>query len=119
MFTGAAQEYFEKDSKGQPQEPEKRFWRPTAEERRKLIMPFVWGEVATRQIFKTCIEQPVTLTNGLWFSHSLQRDVCRAPDPRVDSNRKVPNPNDGPRMANGRPAFKGKVRVRRMGRPAV
>src|SRR5688572_18732321 len=71
MFSGAAEEYFEKDSKGQPQAGEKRFWRPNAEERREVLTPFLWSVVASKgQIFgDPSSNSRAHVTNGLWFSY--------------------------------------------------
>lgn len=113
MFTGAAQEYFKRDSKGQPGDAEKRFWRSTAEERRALIMPFLWREVAAKgQIFgDPAANSRAHVTNGLWFSYPGYNEMfAGAPDPRIDSNDKLPNPNlTVLEWLNSRSAFKGKV----------
>ena len=42
MFTGADRDYFKKGKSGEPGESEKRFWRPTADERR-AIMWRIWS----------------------------------------------------------------------------
>lgn len=113
MFTGASHEYFKKDSNGQPGEAEKRFWRPTAEERRAALTPFLWSEVAAKgQIFGDPSANSLShVTNGLWFSYPGYNEMfAGAPDARVDSNRKIPNPNVTVlEWLNGRPTFKGKV----------
>src|SRR5262245_33712101 len=52
MFTGADADYFKKEEDGKPGAAERRFWRPTAEERRATLMPFMWGAIAAQgQIF--------------------------------------------------------------------
>ena len=113
MFSGAAQEYFEKDSKGQPQAAEKRFWRPNAGERRQALTPFLWTEVAANgQILgDPSSNSRAHVTNGLWFSYPGYNEMfAGSPDARVDSNRKIPNPNVTVlEWLNTRPAFKGKV----------
>src|SRR5262245_8342215 len=46
------------------------FWRPTVEERRKYLMPFLWGEIAARgQIFGNQAKgSDCRVTNGRNFS---------------------------------------------------
>src|SRR5690606_32957891 len=46
------------------------FWAKTAEERRKILMPFVWGFIAEEgQIHGNReLDSKVNLTNGMWFS---------------------------------------------------
>jgi hypothetical protein len=113
MFDGAAGEYFKKDSKGQPDAAEKRFMRPTAEERRAFVMPFMWSVIAKEgQIFGDPSKQSLShVTNGLWFSYPGYNEMFSgAADPRVDSNDKVPNPNVTVlEWLNGRPGFAGHV----------
>lgn len=113
MFSGAAQEYFKKDSKGQPGEAERRFWRSTAGERRAALTPFLWSEVATKgQIFgDPSSGSRVHVTNGLWFSYPGYNEMfAGVADARIDSNNKLPNPNlTVLEWLNSRPAFKGKV----------
>ena len=113
MFGGASREYFKKEEDGAPGAAEKRFWRPTTEERRAALMPFVWGTVATRgQILGDPSRQSrAHLTNGLWFSYPGYNEMFSgAADPRVDSNDKVPNPNVTVfEWLNGRPGFRGRV----------
>ena len=113
FFGGADRDYFKQDKQGSGGEPEKRFWRTTAEERRQALMPFVWKTIATRgQIFGD--EQAGStsrLTNGLWFSYPGYNELFAGfSDSRIDSNNKVPNPNLTVfEWLNTRPAFKGKV----------
>jgi hypothetical protein len=113
MFTGADAGYFKKEEKGEPGAAEKRFWRPTAEERRAILMPFMWTTIATKgQIFgDPSAGSRAHVTNGLWFSYPGYNEMfAGAADPRVDSNDKVPNPNVTVlEWLNGRPGFRGRV----------
>jgi hypothetical protein len=113
VFTGAASDYFKKDSKGEPGALEKRYMRATAEERRALVMPFLWTVIAKDgQIFGDPSRHSLAhVTNGLWFSYPGYNEMLSgAPDPRVDSNDKVPNPNVTVlEWLNGRPGFAGRV----------
>jgi len=113
MFGGADLDYFKKDKDGKPAAVSKRFWRDTAEERRAVMMPFVWSTIATKgQIFgDPARESRVHVTNGLWFSYPGYNEMfAGAADPRVDSNDKVPNPNVTVlEWLNSRPGFTGRV----------
>jgi hypothetical protein len=113
FFSGADREYFTRDKEGNAGEPERRFWRPTAAERRAELMPFVWKAMATRgQVFGDPDAGSVSrLTNGLWFSYPGYSEMLTGiADPRVDSNNKVPNPNLTVfEWLNRRPGFEGRV----------
>jgi hypothetical protein len=113
MFTGADRAYFKQDKTGEPGASEKRFWRPTPEERRAVLMPFMWSTIATKgQIFGDPSKASrAHLTNGLWFSYPGYNEMFSGfADPRIDSNDKVPNPNVTVlEWLNGRPGFEGRV----------
>jgi hypothetical protein len=91
------------------------FMRDTAEARRTALLPFIWGEVATRgQIFgnqgKGSI---VAVTNGKKFSYPGYNEIITGyGDPRIDSNDKKPNPNQNVfEWLNTRPGLQGRVAV--------
>ncbi len=90
-----------------------RFWRETPEARRAALMPFLWQVVARDgQIFGDSTRgAPTMVTNGLWFSYPGYNELLAgAPDPRVDSNDKVPNPNVTVlEWLNGRACCRGRV----------
>ena len=113
FFGGADRDYFKKQKDGTPGPAERRFWRPTVDERRAVLMPFVWSTIASKgQILGDASKgSSVRLTNGLWFSYPGYNEMLSgAADPRVDSNDKVPNPNVTVlEWLNGRPGFKGQV----------
>ena len=113
MFTGADRGYFKQDKTGVPGAAEKRFWRSTPEERRTVLMPFMWGTIASSgQIFGDPSKgSRAHLTNGLWFSYPGYNEMFSgAADPRVDSNDKIPNPNVTVlEWLNGRPGFQDRV----------
>ena len=113
MFGGADRDYFKKGKPGEVSAPEKRFWRATAEERRAALMPFMWSTIAEKgQIFGDPAKKSrAHVTNGLWFSYPGYNEMfAGAPDPRIDSNDKVPNPNVTVlEWLNTRPGFKGRV----------
>ncbi len=113
LFTGAERALFRKTSTGDPSPEEKRFGRDTPEARRSALMPFFWSVLAPRgQVFGDPSKQSVSrVTNGLWFSYPGYNEILSgAPDPRIDSNDKVPNPNVTVlEWLNGRPGFQGRV----------
>lgn len=113
VFGGADGAYFQKDASGNSTGVEKRYDRATAEERRALLMPFVWTEIARRgQIFGDSSRgSRASVTNGLWFSYPGYNEMFSGTaDARIDSNDKVPNPNLTVfEWLNGRPGFSGKV----------
>ena len=91
----------------------RRYLRDTAEARREALLPFFWSVVARHgQVFGDASKDaPARLTNGLKFSYPGYNEMlCGFPDPRIDSNNKVPNPNVTVlEWLNGRPGFAGKV----------
>lgn len=113
FFGGAQAEYFKKDSSGQPAALERRLAAGEATERRQRLLPFVWTTVASAgQIFgDPGAGSRAHVTNGLWFSYPGYNEMfAGAPDARVDSNDKVPNPNVTVlEWLNHRPGFAGRV----------
>jgi hypothetical protein len=113
FFDGADRNYFKRDKNGNAGEPERRFWRATQDERRAILMPFVWKTIASRgQIFgDPSAGSESRITNGLWFSYPGYNEMFAGlADPRIDSNNKVPNPNVTVlEWLNRRPGFQGRV----------
>ena len=113
MFGGADEAYFKRDGKGVIDPVSKKYEGPTGEARRTLLMPFMWTTIAKQgQIFGDPSQQSRShVTNGLWFSYPGYNEMLSgAPDPRIDSNQKVENPNVTVlEWLNGRPGFAGRV----------
>jgi hypothetical protein len=113
LFTGAERALLRPTATGEASVTEKRFWRETADARRAALMPFFWSVVAVRgQVFGDPSRQSLSrVTNGLWFSYPGYNEILSgAPDSRIDSNDKVPNPNVTVlEWLNGRPGFQGRV----------
>lgn len=90
-----------------------RFHRETPEERRKLLMPFFWSEIAEKgQIFGAPeANSEVVVTNTMHFSYpGYQEILCGFPDAKFDSNDKIQNHNATVlEWLNKKPAFAGKV----------
>ncbi|MGX1928816.1 phosphoglyceromutase [Flagellimonas sp. 2504JD4-2] len=74
-----------------------KYWRQSAEERRKALMPFFWNEVvAMGQLHgNRNLGSKMNLTNGMWFSYPGYNEILtgKADDARIDSNNKFDNPN--------------------------
>jgi membrane-anchored protein YejM (alkaline phosphatase superfamily) len=70
------------------------FNRATPEERRKALMPFLWGTIAEKgQLFGDAGDE-VRVTNGRNFSYPGYNEILTGwADPRIDSNNKAPNHN--------------------------
>jgi hypothetical protein len=114
FFGGAERALFGKDAdKEDPPTAVKRFWRDTPEARRAALMPFMWEVVARNgQVFGDPSRNSLChVTNGLWFSYPGYAEMLTGiADPRVDSNKKVPNPNVTVlEWLNGRQGFGGRV----------
>ncbi len=96
MFTGADPAYFKRDAKGVIDPVAKKYAGDTSEIRRATLMPFMWNVIAKQgQVLGDPSQQSRShVTNGLWFSYPGYNEMLSGvPDPRVDSNNKVPNPN--------------------------
>ena len=92
---------------------QRQFWRPTAEERRRVLMPFLWDSVAQRgQILGDATHGSVArVTNGFNFSYpGYNETLTGRGDPRINTNAYPPNPNVTVfEWLNGRPGLQGLV----------
>ena len=113
MFGGADEAYFKRDNTGVIDPISKKYAGATPEARRAILMPFMWNVIAKQgQVFGDPSRKSRShVSNGLWFSYPGYNEMLSgSPDPRVDSNRKVPNPNVTVlEWLNGQPGFTGKV----------
>jgi len=91
------------------------FWRADGAERRRALLPFLWGTVAVRgQIFgNQKLGSIARVTNGKAFSYPGYNEMLTGhPDARIDSNEFGPNPNISVlEWLNTLPEFHGKVSV--------
>lgn len=89
------------------------FWRTTAEERRRTLLPFFWGTIATEgQVFGDSAHGSVAqITNTLKFSYPGYSETFTGHvDKRIDSNAHPDNENVTVfEWLNRRPALRGKV----------
>src|SRR5688572_7998723 len=115
VFTGAEEALINKEIGGvQDVEALRRdFWRETPEERRQVLMPFFTDVMARdgQLIGHQGHGSVARVSNGLNFSYpGYSEMLCGFPDPRIDSNDKVPNPNVTVlEWLHKRPGFEGKV----------
>jgi hypothetical protein len=89
------------------------YWRDTAKARRETLMPFLWNVIAREgQIYGNReLGSTAYVTNGLNFSYPGYSEIlCGFPDPRIDSNDKIPNRNVTVlEWLHDKPAYRGKV----------
>lgn len=115
VFSGAEELLLSKENGGvkDVDELKKDFWRPTPEERRKALMPFLWSEVASKgQIYGNQTQGSVArIVNTRRFSYPGYNEFLTGiADPRIDSNNKIPNANTNVfEWLSTRPGFNGKV----------
>lgn len=92
---------------------QKNFWAPTDRERREKLMPFFWSELAQKGVLlgNRTYGSLVNNANPYWFSYPGYNEIFTGyPDPAVDSNKKIPNPNETVfEYLNKLPRYQGKV----------
>jgi hypothetical protein len=77
-------------------ELKKRYWRETPQERRRILLPFIWGTMAGQgQLFGNRNSgSDAHVTNGQAFSYPGYNEMSVGfPNPRINSNSFGPNPN--------------------------
>jgi len=98
VFDGPDASLMDKDHGGveDPAALRREFWRDTPEERRKAVLPFLWGTVAQKGVIfgNQHRDSIARVTNGLKFSYPGYNEMLAGhPDPRIDKNDFGPNPN--------------------------
>jgi Metalloenzyme superfamily len=99
IFTGADADLLNADNGGNwvsEEDLRARYWRPEAEARRALLLPFLWGTVAKKgQIYGNQLQGSVArVTNGKAFSYPGYNEMTTGyPNDAIDSNEFGPNPN--------------------------
>jgi hypothetical protein len=98
-----------------PEKARERWWRPTARERRELLLPFLWQVVAAQgQVLGDRDRgSVVAVANPHRFSYpGYSEMIVGFVDPRVDSNKSYENPNGTVlEWLAGRPGIAGRVAV--------
>lgn len=94
---------------------QRRFWAPTATERRKKLMPFFWSEIASKGVLlgNRNYGSYFNNANPYWFSYPGYNEIFTGyPDTSVNSNDKIPNKNVNVfEYLDKLPEFKGKTAV--------
>lgn len=98
VFRGADTELLNKESGGieNVDNVKKMFWRETAEERRKALMPFLWETIAKEgQMYgNRDVGSAMRLTNQFHFSYpGYSEMIVGFADDRINTNNPIPNPN--------------------------
>jgi hypothetical protein len=115
LFAGADELLLSKDAGGVPDVANLKaaFWRDSSEERRQVLLPFIWTLVARQgQIFGDPDRQAASrVTNGRKFSYPGYNEMFAGfGDPAITSNDKVPNRNINVlEHIHGQGGFQGKV----------
>ena len=116
LFGGMQRELVTKEDGGvqDPALVQRVFGGATPEERRQKLLPFVWTVMAKEgQVFGDAQRgSAARVTNGLRFSYPGYNELLSGfPDPRVDSNDPVHNPNVTVLewLHRNRPGFAGRV----------
>lgn len=91
-----------------------KFWAKTAEERRKILLPFFWSTLAKEgQMYgNRKFGNHVNVANGMWFSYPGYNEIFTGnpDDKNVKSNDKIPNPNTNVlEFLNRQKGFEGKI----------
>ncbi len=91
-----------------------KFWKGSAEERRKSLFPFFWTTIASQgQLYgNRAVGSKVNVTNNQWFSYPGYNEILtgKADNENIHSNDKIYNPNTNVlEFINSQSAFKGKV----------
>jgi hypothetical protein len=79
-----------------PVSAQQKYWRATAAERQRALMPFLSGTVAREGVLigNRDAGSAMRVTNGLNFSYpGYNETLTGIPDPRIDRNTYGPNPN--------------------------
>ncbi len=98
LYTGADPQLIDdKGFVGNPEELKKTFWSDDAYQRREMLFPFIWSELAKKgQLYGNRLYgNKVDCTNGRWFSYPGYSEILTgfADDKQIKSNDKINNPN--------------------------
>lgn len=114
VFNGADSSFMKQQKYLKDKEVKNKYWRENLTERRKALLPFVWGTIATRgQIYgNRALGSKVNVTNNMWFSYPGYNEILtgHADDVNVTSNDRIYNKNKTVlEFLNAQPKFKGKI----------
>jgi hypothetical protein len=102
------------DSEKRTSQAKELYWRKTPEERRRVLMPFLWSEMVSKgQVFgNRDLGSDSHVKNRMKFSYpGYNETLTGSPDDkRIHSNQDIPNPNVTVlEWLNARPSFRGRV----------
>lgn len=115
LFGGAEEMLIDSDAGGvdDPKITRQRFWADTPEARRRLLMPFVWRQIAEHGVLVGDPDHGSTAvcTNGRFFSYPGYNEIlCGFGDPSIDSNDANYNQNTTVlEWLHNQPGYKGRV----------
>jgi hypothetical protein len=115
LFTGADSALLSRrmGGVGDTSKYKREFWRASAAERRRIILPFFWDSIVPRGMVwgNPALGSNAMITNGKKFSYPGYNEMLAGvADPRIDKNDFGPNPNTTVfEWLAGRPGFKDKV----------
>lgn len=118
VFSGAEEDLLNEKNGGcwvPEEELRKRYWRPSAEERRAALFPFLWSTVAKQGqiIGNQTVGSVAQVSNGKAFSYPGYNEITTGfPNDAIDSNEFGMNPNATVfEWLNGLAEFRGRVAV--------
>ena len=114
VYNGADSSFMRQQSHLKDGKVKEKYWRTDVSERRKALLPFLWGTVGTQgQLYgNRSSGSKVNVTNNQWFSYPGYNELLtgKADNERINSNDKIYNPNTTVlEFINANPSFKGKV----------
>src|SRR4051794_14100971 len=97
LFNGADSAFMKQQKHLKDDKIREKFWRDNINERRKVLMPFVWSTIYEQgQLYgNRDLGCKVNVTNNQWFSYPGYNEILtgKADNERVNSNDKFYNPN--------------------------
>jgi hypothetical protein len=114
LFSGADSGYMKQQKYLKDANLKEKYWRKDIHERRKALLPFFWGTIASKgQLYgNRTLGSKVNVTNRMWFSYPGYNEILtgKADDKHIKSNDKEYNPNVNVlEFINRQPDFTGKV----------
>ncbi len=114
LFNGADSSFMKQQINLKDPKLKEKYWRDDLNERRKALLPFMWGTIATHgQIYgNRSLGNNVNVTNNQLFSYPGYNEILTgsADNERINSNDKTYNPNTNVlEFINKQPRYKGKV----------
>lgn len=114
LFTGAEKKLVTSEAYHGGEALAKVYWRDSPQERREILLPFIWGRVSKMGVIhgNRLAGSYVNVSNQMWFSYPGYNEILtgKADDARISSNDKNYNPNKTfLERLNEQPEYKGQV----------